>query len=213
MALYADTFQALFDFEALSAVDDGNLFAWIEDGDLRLAIDNSNEVGNDLDLISPIKQHIIHDNFAFIDPAKLDLKPSCDVGLKLQSCSTTQPSEQASPTSAVDLKEQIDHDVEQPLAQPTDAVTRRRAPRTTIRHYASGSRNTALEAKPNNEGCFLVFSAFDNHPRALSTRRRLGPSRRKEVHEVRKIGSCVRCQLLKKPVRPASGPFLHFMRG
>ena len=204
MSFDPETFEALFDFESLSrsplnTIDD--LFAWDADGDFHLAFDNHVDIGSNFDFEGPPVEHDPFSNkYAFINSAKLDFDLASNVSLEIQSCLDTQCFEQALPKAAEYPKEQIDHDVEEPPIPPVQAITRCSATRPTTRPLAAGPKKTTLDAKPNNEGRFLVFSAFENHPRKLSSRRRLDPIRRKEVHAVRKIGSCVRCQLSKKSV-------------
>ena len=49
---------------------------------------------------------------------------------------------------------------------------------------------------------FASFNVSTSSPRQKS-RSRFSPNRRKEVQMVRKIGACIRCRMLKKPVRLA----------
>ena len=56
----------------------------------------------------------------------------------------------------------------------------------------------------DNEGEFTEFRASPNQGRRQIARQRFTAERRREVQDVRKMGACLRCRMLRKPCSPES---------
>lgn len=65
---------------------------------------------------------------------------------------------------------------------------------------ASYPRPIAMNPNSQAKG-FVNDFGNDTKPSKPKVRGRFSPGRRKEVQEVRKQGACIRCRMLKKPVR------------
>jgi hypothetical protein len=91
-----------------------------------------------------------------------------------------------------------------PLLQSTAKPQPRKRPHSSTDSTTTSNKKRTLEtAKGQVLDGYFCFPLSSNGP-TYQQRSRYSASRKAEVNEVREIGACLRCKLLKKPVRIAS---------
>ncbi len=161
------------------------------------------DCGGSFNQISQSLTDLYGERSGVVESAELLGGPDSNDDAKSRLCPPEQPTKQADPPSQQHSSRIIGHGQEQLHTQINTRVVTAPVPSRDRVRKSRANTTTSLKPKNTNDGAFIVFSAFDK-PIRVPYRRRLNPNRRKEVHEVRKIGSCVRCQLLKKPVSRGS---------
>ena len=81
---------------------------------------------------------------------------------------------------------------------------------TVPRRSATLTRPIAINPHPPHRAFTTEFSTSPKNSRP-KVRGRFTPLRRKEVQTVRKLGACIRCRMLKKPVRLSCFPSFPFI--
>ncbi len=65
-------------------------------------------------------------------------------------------------------------------------------------HVGEASSDSSIFMDPHSQSSQFITETGTNTPQRPKIRRKFGPERRKEVLEVRKVGACMRCRMLRK---------------